>query len=299
MAYKIFSDSACDLSDDILQANDIPIIPYYVSLDHETYYKERSEISLEKYYEGLAKLEALHQYPKTSLPAVQDFIDAFRATLEAEEDVLCIMISSHFSSSIQSAMTAKEILNEEFPNRTIEIISAGAATGLQGLIVLEAIKLKEKGATLKEVISYITVAKDNGRIHFMVGDLGYLQNGGRLSKAAAISGGVLKIKPLVVLKDGKVSPFDIARSKKKAVTKIIDTTKKYFATTGESMSEYLCATGYTDDVEDSIALANLVKEQLPELDFQFHFRIGATIGSHTGPGTLGLAVLKKSELTTF
>lgn len=299
MAYKIFSDSACDLSDELLQTHDIPIIPYYVSLDHETYYKERSEISLEKYYEGLAKLEELHQYPKTSLPSVQDFIDAFHATLAAGEDVLCIMISTHFSSSIQSAMTAKEILSEEFPDRTIEIISAGAATGLQGLITAEAAKLRKNGATLAEIVSYINVAKVNGRIHFMVGDLGYLQNGGRLSKAAAVSGSVLKIKPLIVLKDGTLSPFDIARSKKKALTKIVDATKKYFDTTGESPSEYLYATGYTDDVEDSISLANQAKELLPELDFSFHFHIGATIGSHTGPGTLGLAILKKSDFLQF
>ncbi len=290
--FQIFSDGACDIGTKNKEKYGITLIPFYVSLDHETYYKEVVELELDAYYKTLIEEKC---YPKTSLPAVQDYMDAFLPALKAGKDIICLTISAQFSSSMQSAMTAKQMLEEDFPDATIHIVNSALATLGQGILVMEMCKMKEAGKTLDEVLAYAEEAKVSARIHFLVGDLSYLEAGGRIGKAASISGSILKIKPLLVLKDGELAAIGVARSQQKAFQKLLDFTTAYYNENNENPADFTMAVATTNDWD---ALAGLYKNAtatFPTATFTNPFQIGATISSHTGPGTTGVCCVRKWE----
>lgn len=290
--FQIFSDGACDIGTKNKEKYGITLIPFYVSLDHETYYKEVVELELDTYYKTLIEEKC---YPKTSLPSVQDYMDAFLPALEAGKDIICLTISALLSSSIQSAMTAKQMLEEDFPDATIHIVNSTLATLGQGILLLEMCKMKEAGKSLEEVLAYAEAAKISAFINFLVGDLSYLEAGGRIGKAASISGSILKIKPLLVLKDGELSATGVARSQQKAFQKLLDMTTQYLKESGENPSDFTMTVATTNDWDALASLYENAKEAFPEAAFEKPFQIGATISSHTGPGTTGVCCVRKWE----
>ena len=195
--YQIFSDGACDIGFAKAKELGIGLIPFYISIDHETYYKEIQEISLEEYFRYMTEEKG---YPKTSLPSIQDYMDAFRPALEAGKDIICITMTRTLTASLESAVTAKSMLEEEFPHAQIHVINSWVATGAQALLLMEMARMQKNGKSLNEVITYAEKAREDARIHFMVGDLSYLEIGGRIGKVATISAGLLKIKPIIIFK---------------------------------------------------------------------------------------------------
>ena len=229
--YQIFSDGACDISFAKAKELGIGLIPFYISIDHETYYKEIQEISLEEYFRYMTEEKG---YPKTSLPSIQDYMDAFRPALEAGKDIICITMTRTLTASLESAVTAKSMLEEEFPHAQIHVINSWVATGAQALLLMEMARMQKNGKSLNEVITYAEKAREDARIHFMVGDLSYLEIGGRIGKVATISAGLLKIKPIIILKGGEISAGGICRARKKGLAQIASITAKHFKETGEN-----------------------------------------------------------------
>lgn len=294
--YQIFSDGACDIGFEKAAELNIHLIPFYVSIDHENYYKEILEISLDDYFRFMTDEKG---YPKTSLPSIQDYIDAFRPALEAGKDVLCLTMTRSLTASQESAMTAKSMLEEDFPNARIEVINSWVATGAQMLLLMEMARMQKNGKSLDDVLSYVEKARVDARIHFMVGDLSYLEVGGRIGKLATLSGGLLKIKPIIILKDGEIGVGGVCRARKKGLTQITDVTKKHFKETGENPAEYIATLGTNTIWDDMDHFFELAKESAPGMEFLPHFQIGATISSHTGPGTTGFCFVKKYEYYGF
>ncbi|MFV0314152.1 MAG: DegV family protein [Anaerotignum sp.] len=290
--YQIFSDGACDIGEERAKEFDISLIPFYVSLDHIEYLKEVEEISLKEYYSYMTEHKG---YPKTSLPAVQDFIDAFRPTLEEGNDVICTTITTSLSSSLQSATTAKLMLQEEFPNAKIYIINSWNISGTETLLLMEMAKMKAAGKTIDEVLEYVEKAKVDARIHFMVGDLSYLEVGGRIGKIATLSGSILKIKPLIILKSGEINVGGVVRSRKKGLSKLVDITKDHFKTTGENPKDYFALIGTTRVLDEDAEFEAEFQKSIPDLTFLPSYQIGAAVASHTGPETIGVCFVKKYE----
>ena len=129
----------------------------------------------------------------------------------------------------------------------------------------------------------------------MVGDLSYLEVGGRIGKLATLSGSILKIKPLIILKNGEINIGGAVRSRKKGLTKIVDISKEHFKETGENPRDYIAIVGATNLWDEVPELEALLKPVLPDLEFVSPFQIGATVASHTGPGTIGFCFTKKYE----
>ncbi|HAX34725.1 MAG TPA: DegV family protein, partial [Tyzzerella sp.] len=229
--YQIFSDGACDIGFAKAKELGIGLIPFYISIDHETYYKEIQEISLEEYFRYMTEEKG---YPKPSLPSIQDYMDAFRPDLEAGKDIICITMTRTLTASLESAVTAKSMLEEEFPHAQIHVINSWVATGAQALLLMEMARMQKDGKSLNEVITYAEKAREDARIHFMVGDLSYLEIGGRIGKVATISAGLLKIKPIIILKGGEICAGGICRARKKGLTQIASITAKHFKETGEN-----------------------------------------------------------------
>ncbi len=294
--FQIFSDGACDIGFETAAALNIQLIPFYVSIDHENYYKEIVEISLEKYFHFMTEEKG---YPKTSLPSIQDYIDAFRPALLSGKNVLCLTMTRSLTASLESAMTAKAMLEDDFPDAKIEVINSWVATGAQMLMLIEMARMQKNGKSFEEVVSYAEKARADARIHFMVGDLSYLEVGGRIGKLATLSGGLLKIKPIIILKDGEIGVGGVCRARKKGLIQIADVTKKHFKETGENPAEYIATLGTNTIWDDMDSFFELAKASAPGMEFLPHFQIGATISSHTGPGTTGFCFVKKYEYYGF
>lgn len=287
--YQIFSDGSCDMPRDIASQYNIKIIPFYVSLDSETYLKEIDELSLESFYKKIINEKI---YPKTSLPSAQDYINAFTPALEEGKDILCYTITDTLSGSYQSASTAKLMLLETYPNAKIFIVNSWLATGAQYLLVIEAAKMQKAGYPIEKVYELSEKLKKDSRIIFMVGSLDYLQKGGRIGKLAALSGKILNIKPLIILQNGEINTAGVARSRKKGIQKLIDLTKEYFEKSEEKTEQYHFMVGTTNTWEEAEIFEADLKNTLSNIKFEKTFQIGATISSHTGPDTIGLCFIK-------
>lgn len=296
MAYQIITDSSCDLSVELVKEKHLHVVPFYVSFDEENYYKENEEIKVHEFYQKM--VDNPDVFPKTSLPSVEDYIEAFTPYVKEGTDIICICITTKFSGSYNSASTAKDILQEDYPDAQITVIDATVNTVLQGILVLEASRMQENGLGYREVIEGIERIKETGRIIFTVGNMDYLIHGGRVGKVMKVAVNALKIRPMIILKEGEIFPFGIARSRKKSIQKIIEKTKAHFEEINESPDDYEIVIGYGYDYEEAVTfreelLASLkTYSNITEVGI---FQIGAMIGVHTGPYPLGIGLIRKYD----
>lgn len=284
--FKILTDSSCDIPDSLLEKYAIDCIPFYISFDKSTYLKERVEITLEDFYDKLANAEVL---PKTSLPSMQDYINKLRPSVEKGEDVLVICLTSDFSGSYGSAVNARELLCEEFPDANITVIDSRQSTIGQGLLVLEAARMRSDGLTMNETKDKLCVLRDMVRIQITVDTLENLQKGGRIGKVGALAGSILNVKPLMVMKEGELHPCGVVRGRKKALNKIIDLLQSDIGESDYANYRYGIARVGSDVEADKLAQK---LEDTCQIKLTYpHFTVGATIGTNIGPTAIGVAYM--------
>ena len=287
--YVIVSDSSCDLPDELIKENNIKVVPFYVSLDGNDYLKERVNLQVRDFYEKMVNESNLN--PKTTLPSVADYEDVFEEQIKAGNSIICVCITSKFSGSYNSASVAKENCLEKYPNAKITVIDSMVNTGVQGLLVLEIARMKRDGKTYDEAIKLANAMRKTGRIFFTVGNLEYLRKGGRIGK---LVGATLKIKPIIVLRDGEIFSAGISFTRKKSFLKATDAALNYFKENKENPDDYQFITGYGYDIEEGKLYNEKLKEILKREDVLL-IQIGATIGVHTGPYPLGVGFIKKYD----
>lgn len=295
--FHIFSDGSCDLPPELVKEKNVTVVPFYVSFDDTHYQKEIEEIGIRDFYQRMVEEPLV--YPKSSMPSVQDYMDAFLPVVEQGTPVICICITTKFSGSMQSAVNAKNMLLEDYPDAKITVIDATINTVLQGLYVLEAVRLRDSGAGYEETVNRLEEIKSTGRIFFTVGNMEYLKHGGRIGKVAGIAGSILGIKPIITLKQGEIFPSGIARSRRKSMDKTVDLIVDYLEELGEPIGHFSVAVGYGYDHEEAVGYRDMVLKVLKEkygLQQLPIYQIGATIGVHTGPYPLGLGIIRKSVL---
>ncbi len=296
MAYQIITDSSCDLSPELVKEKQLHVVPFYISFDEENYFKENEEIKVHEFYQKM--VDNPDVFPKTSLPSVEDYMDAFTPYLQQNMDIICICITTKFSGSYNSASTARDILLEDYPDAKITVIDATVNTVLQGILVLEAVRMKENGLSYEEVIEEIDRIKGTGRIIFTVGNMDYLIHGGRVGKVMKVAVNALKIRPMIILKEGEIFPFGVARSRKKSIQKILEKTKAHFKEINESPDDYQIVIGYGYDYEEAVEFRRELLESLQtysDVQNVDIFQIGAMIGVHTGPYPLGIGLIRKYD----
>lgn len=286
--FMIFSDSACDLPEELLYKFHLNIIPFYVSFDGENYLKENIDISSEEFYKRLEEEE----FPKTSLPSIDDYIADFKPALMSGLDVLCICISSSLSGSYQSAYNAKKILEDDFPNRKILILDSKQATGAQGLLLLQALKMKKDGLNINEIYEKLEKLKETTRIYFTPDKLEYLKKGGRIGKASATVGSLLNVKPILYLENGEVTVKSKVRGKNKAIAELISVLQEI---PEKELNNYDFIVGGSCCKDDTIDLLVKVEEMLGIRIRLPIFNVGVTVGTHVGPEALGIAFIQKYE----
>lgn len=294
--YKIITDGSCDLSLDQVKQLDVGVVPFYVSVDGINHQKEIVELKIRDFYQFM--IDNPKVFPKTSMPAIQDYLDVFEPLVKDGTDIICICITTKFSGSYNSAMNAKNMLLDDYPNAKIEVIDATVNTVLQGMLVEEAVKYKNTGASFEETVAYINEIKTTGRIFFTINGMDYLIHGGRVGKLSGIAAGALGIKPLILLKDGEIFNNGITRGRKKSKHKVIEQLIEYCKEANLDIDEYRFSVGFGYDYQEAVEFKEELIKELKELYPSFNDevpirQIGATIGVHTGPHPIGVGLLKK------
>lgn len=297
MDYQIISDGSCDLTMELREKYNIQVVPFYVSFDGENYQKEIDEIGIRDVYERMVAEPDV--YPKTSLPSVQNFADAFLPHVKAGRGIICMTITNSLSGAYNSACNARDMILEDYPEAQITVINSLEATVSQGIYAIEAAKMRDAGYSYEKTVAVLKgEMMDRGRIFFTVGDLTYLQHGGRIGKLAGMAGTMLRLKPMITLKDGSIDSSGVARSRKKSMAKVIELTKLYFEENQEDPRDYIFSIGFGYDEAEGHEFKKMLDEMLQEMGVSEESRIvqiGATICVHTGPYAIGVGVMKKYE----
>lgn len=279
MAIRFLVDSTSDFMPEEVKAKGLDIVPLAVNFDDEIFL-DNVTMTHEEFYE---KLTTSGIFPKTSQPAPADFLPFFEAAQEAGDDLICILLSSKLSGTVQSAVLAKNICDYD----NIHIIdSLNAITGIRALVDL-GLALRKQGLSASEIVAELEDAKERIRLVAMVDTLEYLHKGGRLSATSAVVGTILKIKPLLTLKDGKLEVIGKARG-------IKDAYRTLLATLGDDLNcdpRVPVYYGYSHDQELCLGFKAQADEKYGLVDTQC-FSIGATIGTHVGPGAFAITYIE-------
>lgn len=286
MGVKIITDSAADLPVELLQAYDIDLIPLRVYDESETEYLDgvtlESVTLLQKMREGAVY--------RTSLPSLETFQEKFVSYAKEGNPCIYLAFSSELSGTYQSSVVIKEEVKETYANLDLEIIDTKCASLGQGLVVLEAAKMAKDGASKEDILKRVDFLMSHMEHIFTVADLQYLVRGGRLSKVAGFIGGLLNIKPILNVEEGKLVPLEKVRGKKKVLSRIVDIMEER----GKDLKGQTIGMTHGDDLETAEALKSLITERFGCEVFIVN-TIGAAIGAHTGPGVITLFFLNEVE----
>ena len=278
MTFKILTDSTADLPESWTQEHDVQVLGLTIQLDGQTYEtvgpdKLTSEQLLDKMESG--------SKPTTSQINVGQFEDVFRQYAQEGTAVLYVAFASALSGTYQSAVMAREMVLEDYPEAIITILDTKAASMGEGLLVMKAVEARAAGQSLEQTADLLQSLVPRVKTYFLVDDLNHLMRGGRISKAAALMGSLVNIKPIIaVTADGSLDSVAKVRGKKKAQAEVVRMTL-------ETISEPLVVIAYAGEKE----VAENVKEQLlasGQVTEVLILPLGPVISTHTGPGTLGL-----------
>lgn len=290
--YKIVSDSACDLSKEYLEKHDVTIVPLSVSFDGEIYYRDGVDITRDQCYQKMVDDPKL--FPKTSLPSVESYADVFRSFVEQGFPVVCFTITTLFSGSYNSAMNAKSLVEEDYPDANICVIDSKQNSVTQALLIDQFVRMLEDGLSFEQVMSKLEPLMASARIFFTVGSLDYLQMGGRIGKVATAATGRLGVKPVIVMKDGDIGLGGIGRNRNKLKNSVLQVAKKYLDENNKD--NFIVSVGYGYDKEEGFEFMKEVESTLDvKLDSETNVAIGIVSAVHTGPYPIGLGVIRKYE----
>lgn len=280
--FYITTDSNSDLPQKYIEKLGTIIIPQYYSFG-DTIYGDELHMPPAEFYERMKNGELPQS--QANNPAVIE--DKFRAILDKGADIIHVAFSSALSGSYNNVcMVARELL-EEYSDARITVVDSSSASLGESIMVIYANRLKAKGASYEEIVDSINGFKEHINIHFTVDDLFHLQRGGRVSKTTAIIGSALNIKPFLYLtNEGTLASNGTARGRKKSLSTLVD---KVIATL-EPNTDYSLPVGiiHGNCPEDAQMLAGMIKSKTKFSDIIIN-DISPSIGTHSGPGALGIA----------
>ena len=298
MKFEIVTDSSADLSEGYAEEAGIAVVPFYVSLDSETYLKEGKEVSVKDFYQAM--IDHSDCYPKTSCPSIQDYIDTFLPIVKQGKPLLCLCLTQKFSASYQSAVNARLAVLDDYPEAEIYVMDTQVITILQGIFVKEAVRLRDMDLSLTEAVPLLEEVRSTGHIFFTTKDLKYLQHGGRLGRVAGIAGSVLNLKPLLHFHNGKLGTTKVCRGRKQSLKKVVSSFADFVEEQKLDLSEYLFGTGIGAELPEYEEFQDDLKAWFRDTKNRpgswVRGQIGATVGVHTGPYPIGLGLMKKCNI---
>ena len=284
-AFQLTCCSTSDLSHEYFEKRNIEVVYFHFELGGKDYPDDMGKTVPPK---ELFKRMMEGEETKTSQVTMGEYIEFFEPLLKEGKDVLHIAFSSGLSGSYNSARLAVEELAPKYPDRKLYVVDSLAASTGHGLVVDKAADLRDEGKSIDEVRDWLEANKNKAHHWFFSTDLTFYIRGGRVSKTAGAIGTVLGICPLLNVNDeGKLIPREKIRGKKKVIKRIVEMMEAH-AQDGLDYSGKVFISN-SDCYEDARAVADLIEEKFTKMDGKVQiYDIGATIGSHTGPGTVAL-----------
>jgi DegV family protein with EDD domain len=276
MPVKIVTDSVSDIPASVVKELDISVIPVLVRFGLETY-RDGIDINNDQFYEKLVTSKVV---PTTSVPSLDMFARTYAKLSEETDEILVIMLSARLSGLYNAALQSANLVENKC---RIEIMDSKCAVMAQGFVVIKAARAAREGAGIDEIMELVRHDLPRVDIQAAFDTLEYLQRGGRIGKAQALLGSMLKVNPIITLKDGLVEPAGRARSRAKAMDHL------YEFVAGYSNIEELAVEGAAcpDDVESMVKRLGAL---FPE-ERIYRSRTTPVIGTHTGPGLILVAVM--------
>ncbi len=280
MTVKVVTDSASDLPPDLAQELGITIVPAYVGFGGKTY-KDGVDISPDEVYR---KMVEENLPATTSQPPPLDFANIYRELLKDADGIVSIQATSKLSGLYNSAMQGKAMVKD---NNRIEVVDSLSASMGLGLVVVFAARLAAAGENLSKIAEEARQCVFNIRLSGMFDTFKYLLQGGRLSKAKAIIGSIIPVKPLLAMRDGELHPTGAVRTRIKGLDRLVDNFKK--AANVQEM-----AIVHSTTPEDAQTLKDRLGTMMDKNTIHIS-RLGAALGVHGGPGTIVLALREKAS----
>ena len=278
--FTLFIDSTCDLSEELYQTIGAKIIPYHFVLEGKEYPDDRKTMSTAEFYNKLrggavATTVQINTY---------DFVEEFTPELEAGRDVLYLCFASSCSGTYQAALAAEDELREKWPERKIYIIDTKAQSAGEGLLAYRTAEQKRAGMGIDELKSWVLENVDRHCHLFTIDDLNTARRSGRLSRASAVMGTLIGIKPVMYTDmDGVLSVGAKVRGRRQAINMLVDK----FCEKAVNPEDQLILINQADVHDEAVYLADEIKKRVTVGKIEI-LPLGPVIGAHTGPGCLTL-----------
>ena len=280
MPVKVVTDSTSDLPPELAESLGITVVPLNIHFGSEVY-KDGVDLSADAFYQRLTDGPVL---PKTSQPSVGDFAEVYGRLGQEADAIVSIHISSRLSGTYNSAVQATQ---ETSVTCRVEVVDTLRASMSVGITVMIAARAASDGASADEVASIAREADKRSECIFMLETLEYLEKGGRIGKAKALLGSLLRIKPMLRI-DGEVHELGKERSRRRGISRLQEIARSF-----SPIDELAVIHGTTPD--DALAVAQNLSDLLPEGKEPIVARVGPVIGTYAGPGVVGIGLLRSAS----
>ena len=277
MAIKVVTDSTSDLPADVAESLGIEVVPLNIHFGSDVY-KDRVNLMPDAFYDKLINGDVL---PTTSQPSVGEFIEVYERLGSDADGIVSVHISEKLSGTMNSARLASQQAKAECP---IEVVDTFQVSMGVGICAMEAAEVANSGGNMNQVILAARNAVTRSQCFFMLETLEFLQKGGRIGKAQALIGNLLKIRPMLMLQEGEVHPLGRERTRRKGISKLVDTVEELAPISG-------LAVMYSTEPDEAQTLAQNVSKFMVEGREPMMLQIGPVIGTYAGPDTLGIALI--------
>ncbi|MDF2065834.1 DegV family protein [Bacillus sp. Cr_A10] len=279
MKTVVVTDSTAYIPKEIRDKLNIRMVPLSVVFGNETY-REEIDINTIEFYDKIRNERAL---PKTSQPALGDFVKTFEELSKEYDAVISIHLSSGISGTLAGAKQAGEMVEE------IEVYTFDSEIScmVQGFYVLRAAEMAQAGVHPNEILNELNVMKETTRAYFMVDNLDHLHRGGRLNGFERVIGSVLQVKPILHFENKVIVPYEKVRTRKKAMKRIADMLQE----DANKYAKLQATIIHANNEQEAIAWKNELEALLPNVQFTISY-FGPVIGTHLGEGSMGLGWVK-------
>ena len=279
---RILTDSASDILPAEAEQLGVTVIPLNVTLEDGTILRDGVDMTPSAYYEILAGCRKL---PTTSQPSPELFENFFLEAAAAGDEVIGIFLSHALSGTYQCAKLAADMANVD----NVLFVDSGHVCLSEALLVRLAVQLRDSGKTAGQIAAILEHAKEHLHLVAAIDDLKYLRKGGRLPAAVAVAGGMLGIKPLITIQDGKVAMAGKARGLPGAYVALFKKVEEM----GGINPAFPALAGYTVSPREVTPIQTYLRDNLQQEDLLVR-QIGCVIGTHAGPGAFGIAFFDKT-----
>ncbi len=268
-------DSTADFPEAQQRFPNLRIVPLYVRFGDESF-EDYVEMTPDRFYE---RLRTASELPTTSQPTPADFLAVYEELAPSYEHILSLQISSTLSGTFASAQTAAELLG----GGQVRVIDTRTVSASIALLALGVQRRLERGTTNEEIDAFVERYRRRHMLLFTVNTLDYLAKGGRIGRAAALAGNLLNVKPILTIRDGEVVPLKRVRGNAKAFAEF----RELFESTSTDSPALKVGIAHAAAPERLEALRTLVEHVRPHAQIEIATTLGAVVGTHAGPGTVG------------